>query len=222
MTAQIMKIALIALCLCLFCNITQASGWYDEIVPKGSDLYSVEFKWKEWPPGTYFAFWNGSLYPKGGTYYGGLPSGPGKTEKNYHPALIWSFWNHRDYEGKIAKAIYTDPTMYAHQYGGEGMCGGIAGDRLPWIQKDTWYRMLLRVWRPVDETADHSFIGWWCKDLGTQKWRLLGVFKSPAWPRASVGMWDFSSCFQKRNPAAFSPGVTVTTGMRASGATATP
>ena len=169
----------LALCSWAFSGSAEASGWYEEIVPKGSDLYSVEFKWKEWPPGTYFAFWNGSLYPKGGTYYGGLPSGPGKTEKNYHPALIWSFWNHRDYDGKIAKAIYTDPTMYAHQYGGEGMCGGIAGDRLPWIQKDTWYRMLLRVWRPIATNADHSFIGWWCKDLGTQKWRLLGVFKIP-------------------------------------------
>jgi hypothetical protein len=174
-----MKIALIALCFCIFGNSTRASGWYEEKVPKGSDLYSVEFKWKEWPPGTYFAFWNGSLYPKGGTYYGGLPSGPGKTEKDYHPGLIWSFWNHRDYDGDIARAIYTDPTMYAHQYGGEGMCGGIAGDRLPWIQRDTWYRMLLRVWRPVNGTADHSFIGWWCKDLKANKWRLLGVFQVP-------------------------------------------
>ena len=137
MTKRILLIICLALWSCDFSSNAEASGWYEEKVAKGSDLYSVEFKWKEWPPGTYFAFWNGSLYPKGGTYYGGLPSGPGKTEKEYHPALIWSFWNHRDYDGKIAKAIYTDPTMYAHQYGGEGMCGGIAGDRLPWIQKNT-------------------------------------------------------------------------------------
>ncbi|MFT5130235.1 MAG: hypothetical protein ACI8W8_003864 [Rhodothermales bacterium] len=174
-----MRVLLASICLVLLADRAQASGWYAETVPKGAEIYSVDLKWKQWPPATYFAFWNGGLYPKGGVYYGGLISGPAKDELDYHGGLIWSFWNHRDYQGKIARAIHTHPTMYAHQYGGEGMCGGIAGDRLPWMHKDRWYRMLLRVWRPVDEAEDHSYIGWWCKDLQTSEWRLLGVFELP-------------------------------------------
>jgi hypothetical protein len=181
------------LVLCGVVRSAYASGWYEENVPEGMDLYTVEFKWKEWPPGTYFAFWNGRLFPKGGTYYGGLPSGPAKGEVDYHPGLIWSFWNDKDYGGKIARAIYSDPDMYAHQYGGEGMCGGLAGDHLPWLRKDHWYRMMTRVWRPLDPDADFSYFGWWCKDLSNQHWRLLGVFQIPC---VATGLQGNSGFFE--------------------------
>jgi len=178
-----------------------ASGWYVQNLPPGRDIQMMDLRWAHWPPGTYFAFWNGGFtpadkdLPKAGNYYGGLvaasPAADSPKARDYHPNLIWSFWWGEAYGGDVVENTYVHPTMSPRGRGGEGVCAGMnGGGNVAWMRAGDWYRMVMRVWQPSDDSPD-SRVGWWAKDVSRNTWRHLASFRIPCKIEALSGNCGF-------------------------------
>jgi len=135
-------------------------------VRRGSDIVMKDLRWPVWDQGTYYCFWYVSFFPEHYcTFYGGLAtSGADKP-----PGMFMSYW------GNITN-IHEGEYFYRHGYGAEGAKGGANGKVL-FMQPNSWYRMVLRVFPPAKEADKKTYVGWWVKDVGNNQWHTHSVVR---------------------------------------------
>ena len=141
-----------------------ATGVKHNIGP-GTDIVMKDLRWPgvgpehQWDAGTYYCFWYVNFFPESyTTFYGGLAvHGP----KN-PPGMFVTYW-------ATVKNIFSGDEFYGKGYGAEGSKGGVAGSP-SFVRPNSWYRMVLRVFPPRDDTDEHTYVGWWIKDIENNKW----------------------------------------------------
>ncbi|NQT37315.1 MAG: hypothetical protein HQ581_07500, partial [Planctomycetes bacterium] len=158
---------LCALAIGLFFSAThaQATGVAPN-VREGSDIVMKDLRWPIWDQGTYYCFWYVNFFPESYcTFYGGLAT---KGADN-PPGMFMSYW------GNITN-IHEGPYFYRHGYGAEGSKGGANG-RVLFMQPNSWYRMVLRIFPPAEGADKHTYVGWWVKDVEKNQWHTHSVVR---------------------------------------------
>jgi hypothetical protein len=173
------------------------ADWYKAVMEPGPDIVSVDVRWPYWPPGTYFALWNGNTAPAGGYFYGGVAiAGPGRDAAPEEQAkaslkLVWSFWGNEEvYKGNRVRIDSLGDETYGGVMSGEGTQAGLTRD-LAFFKPGQWYRMLLRTWKDPKTPETKGYLGWWIGDLQKKEWHLMGVVSIPA----KVTGVDCGGCF---------------------------
>ena len=173
------------------------ADWYKAVMEPGPDIVSIDVRWPYWPPGTYFALWNGSTAPAGGYFYGGVAlAGPGREGSPEQQAkasrsLVWSFWgNDAVYKGDRVRIDCLGAGTYGGVMSGEGTQAGFSSE-LSFLVPGQWYRMLLRTWQDSQAPERKGYLGWWIGDLRSNEWHLMGVASIPA----KVTGVDCGACF---------------------------
>jgi len=135
-------------------------------VRAGSDIVMKDLRWPVWDQGTYYCFWYISFFPEHYcTFYGGLATGgPEKP-----PGMFMSYW------GNITN-IHEGEYFYRHGYGAEGAKGGANG-KVHFMQPNSWYRMVLRIFPPAKGADKHTYVGWWVKDIEKNQWHTHSVVR---------------------------------------------
>lgn len=179
------------LLLVLFLSLspTQAT-WYREYIDDGADIIMMDLRWPFWPSGSYFANWNTSFNPKPNniTFYAGftsyLPDGENQKpnpesdkQDAFRPGSVWTFWGSDDI-GTPVRFIDVAPNLFIkNDYGGEGSSGTTGAHVWPFVQRNQWYTMVSRVWKPTPQS--NSLVGRWIKDHRTNQWHLIGIAQLP-------------------------------------------
>lgn len=177
---------------CLLATAPAARAtWYSENIADGSDIIMMDLRWPWWPSGSYFANWNSGFNPKPNnlSFYAGftsyLPDGPDQTpnpdaalQDSFRPGSVWTFWG-SSADGTPVRFVDVAPNLFIkNTYGGEGSSGTVGGVVWPFMQRQRWYTMLGRVWKPEDN-ADHAFCARWIKDHADGTWHLIGIARLP-------------------------------------------
>jgi len=163
--------------------VSNANGsYYHANVKEGAEFFMFDVRFPFMPSGTYFSFWNGSFFPVGGAFYGGVfTRGPGKTggPENQEHGTPWTYWGDEAYNGDRPRPVYTGKYTGAQGAGGEGSAAAVGGAK-PFLRRGVWFTMCKRVWEPAEKNAPYRYEGWWIKDQGTGKWHLSAVMRIPA------------------------------------------
>ncbi len=83
--------------------------------------------------------------------------------------MFMSYW------GNITN-IHEGPDFYRHGYGAEGSKAGAHGEPR-FMRPGGWYRMVLRVFPPRGDDDNHTYVGWWVKDVGRNQWHTHSVVR---------------------------------------------
>jgi hypothetical protein len=183
-------ILLIAILLATSCPAVHAT-WYSENIENGADIIMMDLRWPWWPSGTYFANWNSGFNPKPNnlSFYAGftsyVPDGPGQTpnpdvsrQDSFRPGSVWTFWG-SDATGTPVRFTDVAPNLFIkNDYGGEGSSGTTGSEVWPFMQRERWYTMLVRVWQPAGG-GGNALVGRWIKDHADGHWHLIGVARLP-------------------------------------------
>jgi len=147
-TAALALLGAIGIALSLPVSHADATG-FSPNVREGADIVMKELRWPAWDRGTYYCFWYINFFPnKYCTFYGGVAtSGAGKP-----PGMFMSYW------GGITN-IHEGPYFYRHGYGAEGAKGGANGKAL-FMRPGAWYRMVMRVFPPIQGGDKETYVGW--------------------------------------------------------------
>ncbi|NQU25582.1 MAG: hypothetical protein HQ567_30215 [Candidatus Nealsonbacteria bacterium] len=125
-----------------------------------------DLRWPVWDQGTYYCFWYVNFFPESYcTFYGGLATKGADTP----PGMFMSYW------GNITN-IHEGEFFYRHGYGAEGSKGGANGSVL-FMQPNSWYRMVLRIFPPAKGADKHTLVGWWVKDVAKNEWHTHSVVR---------------------------------------------
>jgi hypothetical protein len=85
--------------------VPHANGsYYHANVKEGAEFFMFDVRFPFMPSGTYFSFWNGSFFPVGGAFYGGVfTRGPGKTggPENQEHGTPWTYWHGHRIKGSM-------------------------------------------------------------------------------------------------------------------------
>ncbi len=176
---------------------TARADWYKAAMERSPDIVSVDVRWPYWPPGTYFALWNGNTAPAGGYFYGGVAvAGPGRdgspeAQAKASRSLVWSFWgNEAVYKGNRIRIECLGESTFGGVMSGEGTQAGLTRN-LAFLRPGQWYRMVLRTWQDAQTPETKGYLGWWIGDLQNNEWHLMGVVAIPA----KVTGVDCGACF---------------------------
>jgi hypothetical protein len=164
--------------------------WYREEIEDGADIIMMDLRWPFWPSGSYFANWNTSFNPKPNniSFYAGftsyLPDGdnqkpnPDSAKQDaFRPGSVWTFWGSDDI-GTPVRFLDVAPNLFIkNDYGGEGSSGTTGAHVWPFVQRNHWYTMVSRVWKPTSES--NSIVGRWIKDHHNNQWHLIGIAQLP-------------------------------------------
>ena len=157
----------------------EATG-FSPNVRKGADIVMSELRWPHWDQGTYYCFWYITFFPnKYCTFYGGLATHGAKTP----PGMFMSYW------GGMTN-IHEGDHFYRHGYGAEGAKGGANG-KPPFLRPGAWYRMVMRVWSPVQGGDKETYVGWWVKDVERSEWHTHSVVSIPSRETGVMGNSGF-------------------------------
>jgi len=149
-------------------------------VRKGADIVMSELRWPRWDQGTYYCFWYITFFPnKYCTFYGGLATHGAKTR----PGMFMSYW------GGMTN-IHEGEHFYRHGYGAEGAKGGANG-KPPFLRPGAWYRMVMRVWSPVQGSDEETYVGWWVKDVEKNEWHTHSIVSIPSRETGVMGNSGF-------------------------------
>jgi|TARA_B100000959_G_C14983587_1_gene624567 hypothetical protein len=183
-----------------------SATWYGENVEKGADIMMMDLRWPWWAESTYSANWNFASVPPGVSAYGGFagsvatigtdhrPNLAPDVQESFRPGSIWSFWG-SNADGEPVRVAAASQHTYAYQYIGEGASGALFG-KWPVIRRDSWYTMMMRIWRPLgNEQPNISYIGRWVKDVKAERWYLYGIMRLPIAAEAFNGNAGFLEDF---------------------------
>jgi len=178
-----MSKVLVAACVWIALLVPHADGsYYHANVKEGADFFMFDVRFPFMPSGTYFSFWNGSFFPVGGAFYGGVfTRGPGKAggPENQKHGTPWTYWGDEAYKGDRPRPVYVGRYTSAQGAGGEGSAAAVGGAK-PFLRRGVWFTMCKRVWEPAEKNAPYRYEGWWIRDQGTGKWHLSAVMRIPA------------------------------------------
>ncbi|MEE8453077.1 MAG: PA14 domain-containing protein, partial [Thermoguttaceae bacterium] len=133
-------------------------------VREGSEIVMKDLRWPVFDQGTYYCFWYVSFFPESyGTFYGGIAT----KGENTAPGMFMSYW------GNITN-IHEGEYFYRHGYGAEGSKGGAHGKAL-FMEPNSWYRMVLRIFPPATRADKKTYVGWWVKDVAKNEWHTHSV-----------------------------------------------
>lgn len=183
---------------------TQSSQAEYHSFDKADDIQATmqEVRWPYWAESTYNAIHSLKIYGKDDVNvycYGGVPfASPGYPPKGKPASIIWSFWPPRGIPGASVVPVYTGPNTYAPLHVGEGASGKTTGV-WPEMRTDTWYRFVMRIWKPADGSTDHGFAAQWFRDSKTGEWHHYGTMRLPFAPERMVGLGGFTEDLRNKN-----------------------
>ena len=171
---------------------------------KADDIQAVtqEVRWPYWAESTYNAIHSLKVHGKDGVNvycYGGVPfASPGYPPKGKPASIIWSFWPPKGIPGASVVPVHTGSNTYAPPHVGEGASGKTTGV-WPEIQTNTWYRFVMRVWKPADGSTDHGFAAQWFRDSKTGVWHHYGTMRLPFAPERMDSLGGFIEDVRNKN-----------------------
>lgn len=171
---------------------------------KADDLQAAtqEVRWPYWAETTYNAIHSLKIHGKDGVNvycYGGVPfASPGYPSKGNPASIIWSFWPPKGMTGASVVPVFTGPNTYAPPHVGEGASGKTTG-LWPEMQTGTWYRFVMRIWKPADGSTDHGFAAQWFRDSKTGVWHHYATMRLPFAPERMEGLGGFIEDARNKN-----------------------